>query len=371
MQRRQFLASGSTLAVGAGLLGIHGPASAQERQFAPRPGNWRTFEVTTRVELDAPGPATVWIPLPSIEDSYQRSLGNQWRGNAAGSRVVSDGVYGAGMLVAEFGATQAKPLVEVVSTFRTRDRATDWRRPQPAMSLGAAEHAFWTAPTELKPTDGIVRATAQKITRGEKTDIGKVQALYQWVVANAHREPSTPGCGLGDIRVMLETGNLSGKCADLNALFVGLARSLGLPARDVYGVRVAPSVFGYKELGASANGTITKAQHCRAEVYLQQHGWIAMDPADVLKVMRQESKEWIKDPANPLVKPVNAGLFGGWEGNWVGYNHANDVALPGAAGQRVGFMMYPQARNTKGLFDCLKPETFVYTIQARELGSVA
>src|SRR5690606_39336650 len=52
-------------------------------------------------------------------------------------------------------------------------------------------------------------------------------------------------------------------------------------------------------------------------------GWVAMDPADVLKVMRQESKEWIKDPAHPLAKPVEAGLFGGWEGNWVGYNHAN------------------------------------------------
>ena len=47
------------------------------------------------------------------------------------------------------------------------------------------------------------------------------------------------GCGVGDIRAMLETGNLGGKCADLNALFVGLARAAGIPARDVYGVRVA------------------------------------------------------------------------------------------------------------------------------------
>src|SRR5256886_9266876 len=32
---------------------------------------------------------------------------------------------------------------------------------------------------------------------------------------------SVRGCGIGDISWMLETRNLGGKCADLNALFVG------------------------------------------------------------------------------------------------------------------------------------------------------
>ena len=50
---------------------------------------------------------------------------------------------------------------------------------------------------------------------------------------------------------MLETGNLGGKCADLNALFAGLCRSVGVPARDYYGLRVAPSAFGYRELGGN------------------------------------------------------------------------------------------------------------------------
>ena len=48
---------------------------------------------------------------------------------------------------------------------------------------------------------------------------------------------------------MLESRNLGGKCADLNALYVGLARAAGLPARDVYGMRVAKSQKGYKSLG--------------------------------------------------------------------------------------------------------------------------
>jgi len=43
---------------------------------------------------------------------------------------------------------------------------------------------------------------------------------------------------------MLESKDLGGKCADLNALYVGLARAAGLPARDVYGIRIAKSDLG-------------------------------------------------------------------------------------------------------------------------------
>ena len=59
--------------------------------------------------------------------------------------------------------------------------------------------------------------------------------------------------GLGNIRFMLETGDLSGKCADLNALYVALCRSIGILAGDVYGVRVANSRYGYKSLGRSGH----------------------------------------------------------------------------------------------------------------------
>ena len=61
---------------------------------------------------------------------------------------------------------------------------------------------------------------------------------------------------------MLESKDLGGKCADLDALYVGLARAVGLPAHDVYGIRVAKSELGYKSLGPSEN--VTKTQHCRA-----------------------------------------------------------------------------------------------------------
>jgi hypothetical protein len=44
---------------------------------------------------------------------------------------------------------------------------------------------------------------------------------------------------------MRESRDSGGKCTDLNGLYVGLARGAGLPARDVYGIRVARSEVGY------------------------------------------------------------------------------------------------------------------------------
>jgi transglutaminase-like putative cysteine protease len=340
-------------------------AAEPERHFDPRPGDWKSFEVVTRVNLQrAKGPSTVWIPLPTVDTDWQRTLSNNWSGNARSMRVGGDPRYGARFLVAEFDGSAA-PLLEVVSRVQTRDRAENWKVKQ-AAGESAEDLRMWLQPTDLMPLDGIVKKTALQITSGARTDQDKVQRIYDWIVLNTFREPKVRGCGTGDIKTMLETGNFGGKCADLNGLFVGLCRASGVAARDVYGIRIAPSAFGYRELGGKP-ASLQGAQHCRAEVYLKQHGWVAMDPADVAKVMRQETPNWIKDPDHPLVAPVKQALFGGWEGNWMGYNFAHDVRLPGSQAGKVGFLMYPQAENRGEPYDSLAPDTFQYTITARAI----
>jgi hypothetical protein len=88
----------------------------------------------------------------------------------------------------------------------------------------------------------------------------------------------------------------------------------------------------------------------------------------VLKVMRQETPEWIKDAKHPLVAPVDKALFGSWEGNWLAYNTGHDITLPGSAGKgTLPFLMYPNGENASGRFDELAPDNFRYTIAAREL----
>lgn len=369
MDRRHFLKTATASATfAAAALAAPRFAFAAENGFKPTPANgWRVFEVTTRVELSAAnGAPRLWLPLPSVEDgNWIRPMGNLWQGNAAGVQQVRDAGYGAQLLAARWDEGEPAPVLEVVSRFAARDRALDLSQPGKVAPLDAATRKLYTHATELMPTDGIVRKTALEATKGAKTDIDKARALYEWVVDNTERNPKTRGCGTGDIRGMLESGNLSGKCADLNALYVGMARALGLPARDVYGVRVADSKFGYKSLGKS--GDITRAQHCRAEVWLANFGWVPVDPADVRKVVLEEKPGLtLKDE---VVVAARQTLFGAWEMNWLAYNTAHDLTLPGSKGARLPFLMYPQAENAGGRLDSLDPASFVYKLTAKEIGA--
>jgi transglutaminase-like putative cysteine protease len=362
MRRRSFLGAGAAATALSALPRI---SFAQQLPYDPKPGGWRRFEITTRVEILNPqGASRAWVPLPSVESDYQKVIGNSWSGNAS-VRKATDPKYGASMAVAEWSASEKRPVVEIASTFSTRNRAIDFSRHDPSIKIDAATAKFTTAPTELIPTDGIVRKTAYEITRGKSRDIDKARAIYDWIVDNTQRNPKTRGCGVGDIKAMLESGDLTGKCADLNALFVGLARSVSIPARDVYGLRVAKSEFGYRSLGAGTPN-VTKAQHCRAEVFLIGYGWVPVDPADVRKVVLEERPQ-PTNLADPIVPPVRQKLFGAWEMNWLAYNEAADVKLPGSRGPAVGFLMYPQAENGKERLDSLDADNFKYTITAREL----
>ena len=363
MKRRHFLTAATLAPLGSAFPRL---AAAQARTFAPDVGPWRTFEVTTRVEIIGGGTGTqAWVPVPNVNTEWQESRDSRWTGNAAQVVTYTDPGGDARMIHARWPESEGAPRLDVVSVVRTRDRRVDWKASDVA-SASRDELAASLRPTSYIPTDGIVLATARRASTGKRDDVAKARALYDWVVENTYREPTVRGCGVGDIRFMLETNNLGGKCADLNALFVGLCRSVGIPARDLYGIRVAKSKFPYKELGAGT-ADISKAQHCRADAWLAGYGWVAIDPADVAKVMRQETPEWIKSAKHEIVAPVYDGLFGSWEGNWMAYNTAHDVKLPGSAGPALPFLMYPQAEVKGQRIDTYDPETFKYTITAREL----
>lgn len=359
MTRRQFLQSSATASAFALLSGRLPLARA-----ATTTGTWRTFGVTAQVEILKPdGVTRVWLPTPlSAETPYQKPLDNTWQTEGGSVVFRTDPKYGAGIVSAEWPAGK-RPLLTLTSRFSTRDIVVDLAGPGRAPAEPAAALRKYLEPTDLLPTDGIVKETADGIVKGARTDVDKARAIYEWIVDNTFRDPKTRGCGLGDIRFMLESKNLGGKCADLNALFVGLARAAGIPARDVYGIRVADSALGYKSLGKS--GDITRAQHCRAECYLAGHGWVPVDPADVRKVVLEEGGG--KPLQDPMVTAARRRLFGSWEMNWLAYNTAHDLVLPGASRGRIPFFMYPQCETAEGRLDSLDPEHFKYQITAREL----
>jgi hypothetical protein len=70
-----------------------------------------------------------------------------------------------------------------------------------------------------------------------------------------------------------------------------------------------------------------------------------------------------------MVKMARARLFGSWEMNWMAYNFAHDVPLPGSSGKTLGFLMYPQAETADGRMDSLDPDSFQYEITSKEISS--
>ena len=325
----------------------------------------RTFEITTRVDLPAThGRAMVWIPMPlgrpvpyQIRSTGGSSVGN----NSVKSRFQHTEGDFAPVTTAEWAEPAASPWFSVTYRVTTTNHRVVLDASKPVRHPTNLDH--YLRPTALIPTDGIVRDTALAITKPHGTQLSRARAIYDWIVEHTVRDPQVKGCGLGDIRWMLESKNLSGKCADLNALFVGLARAAGMPARDLYGLRVAPSEQ-FPSLGR-AGGDVTTAQHCRAEVWVTNIGWIPVDPADVRKLILEEKPGASLN--DPYIAKVRDTLFGSWEMNWIAYNDAHDVTLPGSQGKPLPFLMYPQAEVAGVRRDSLDPSSFKYTITARQV----
>jgi len=53
--------------------------------------------------------------------------------------------------------------------------------------------------------------------------------------------------------------------------------------------------------------------------------------------------------------------------NWMAYNFASDVSLPGSLGERLNFLLYPQAETSEGRIDSLNPDAFQYEITSKEI----
>jgi transglutaminase-like putative cysteine protease len=361
MNRRDFLRANSSICAGWALSRAV-PALAD----IPSAGEWRTFEVVTNVEFLKPnGVSHIWLPAPLIRKTpYQNTISTRFTANGGTAKLSKDKQSALGIVSAMYPA-HAQPALTLTSRVALKNYTVDLSSGAKAPPASQAELDYFLRPSRYVPTDGIVKQTALKATAGATTDIQKARAIYEWVVENTVRDPKVRGCGRGDIRFMLESGDMGGKCADLNALYVGLARSVGLPARHVYGLRLAKSDRGFKSLGLPTD-IATKGQHCRAEVYLREHGWVPVDPADVRKVALEEP------PGNrrlndEIVSRARKSLFGSWEMNWMAYNYAHDVDLPGSANKPLVYFMYPQAETSEGRIDPFDPDNFKYEITAKEI----
>jgi transglutaminase-like putative cysteine protease len=312
----------------------------------------RSGIVTLDVDLsaqEAGKEAKLWIPYP-ITDRNQTVSDIKIVGDYVSSGVYTDATYGTPILYAQWPAdAKSRKLTFSFAVERQEIRQKDLPATEPKWN--PADYAEYLKPTSLGPIDGEVKTLADKITAGKKTVLEKAKAIYDWCCDNMYRDPNTIGCGKGDVCALLQKPG--GKCTDISSVYIALCRAAGVPAREVFSVR----------LGKKPEEDITTYQHCWAEFFLPGYGWVTADPADVRKAMLVEKLE-LKDAK---AKEYRDYFWGGIDPYRVVIAAGRDVVLnPRQAGPPLNTFGYPYAEIGGTPVDFYQPKTFVYRYSFRE-----
>ncbi len=336
------------------------PRNAISLPEEPLP-QWRNYDIRTIVTLtNYQGRARVWLPLVQYRDTpWERSLGHHWQGNFEAAGIYRDPVADMEVFYADWPEGVAEPRLELVSQIATQDRHFDITRRGATAERTEILRSCLQA-TELVPNDGIVRQTAERAIGRVKDPLAQGKAIYDWVVENATYDPVMKNVSHTNIGSLLENGPFAGRSTEISLLFVGLCRSVGIPARPAFGLRMDSSRL-FSSLGAT--GDLNAAQHCRAEFYSPGYGWIPVNPSDVRKAVQSEGLSSF-DPKLTVLKKL---LFGFWEMNWASFNAAQDVMLRGSSGNALPFLVRPVLETGEGRFDDPASERFSYSVTAQRV----
>ena len=315
-------------------------------------GGQRAGIVTLEVDLSAQAAgkeARLWIPYPT-SDQNQTVNDIKVTGNFASSGVYTDPTHGTPMLYAEWPREAATRKLEF-SFHVERKEIAQRNLPGKEPKWNRSDYAEFLQPTSRGPLDGDVKKLADRITKGKSTNLLKAKAIYDWTVENMYRDPNTKGCGLGDVCELLRKPG--GKCTDISSVFIALCRASGVPAREVFSIR----------LGKKAEEDITTYQHCWAEFFVPGFGWVTADPADVRKAMLVEKLEL----SDPKAKEYRSYFWGGIDAYRVVLAKGRDLKLnPPQAGAPLNTFGYPYAEIDGKTIDFYDPKSFVYRYTFRE-----
>jgi transglutaminase-like putative cysteine protease len=288
-------------------------ADAQARPSPRRPGQIRVFRITYSAQMDVPadaGNALLYLPLPPTA-GHQRVASPRIECNGA-YEVVTDPKFG-NELVAATGQA-GRPLTVSISAVVSRNAFRVLEHPgwtPPQQEAGSVLDAF-LGPNQLVPLGGKVAAEAEKAIEPGMTDEQKARAMYDYLASTMTYDKSVPGYGRGDAVRACDVRK--GNCTDFHSLFIGMARSQGIPARFHIGFPLPPD----EESGQVAG------YHCWAEFHLDEVGWV---PVDISEAARDPSR--------------HEELYGGLDENRVRFTCGRDIPIPGSGLGPQNYIIYP------------------------------
>jgi transglutaminase-like putative cysteine protease len=288
----------------------------------------------------------LWFPYP-VSNKYQDITDIKITGNFAKNGVYAEKKYGNLNYYAEWDKN-AKKRVLTFSFKVKRIYLKNYSYPEKALAWNKNDFRTYLQGSELAPINNIVKNLAQKIIKGKKNIPEKARAIYLWVCKNTYRNPKTRGCGKGDICKLLK--DPGGKCADISTMFVTLCRAAGIPAREIFGIR----------LSKKNTQDITKAYHCWTQFYIPGYGWYSVDPADVRKMMLIKNLSWNSEKTKYYLKFYWEGI----EPYRIKLSTGKDLFLnPAQKKAPLNYLMYPYVEIDGKPIDYLAPKSFKYSVR--------
>ncbi len=287
----------------------------------------------------------LWFPYP-VSNKYQDITDVKVDGNFVKSGVYAEKKYGNLIYYAQWDKNAKKRFL--IFTFKAKRKyLKNYPFPKKELSWNKNDFKIYLKGAKLAPINDMVKKLAEEIVKGKKTIPEKAKAIYMWVCKNTYRNPKTRGCGKGDLCKLLK--DPGGKCADLSTIFVSLCRAAGIPAREVFGIR----------LGKKDSQNITKGYHCWSQFYIPGYGWYTVDPADVRKMMLIKNLKWNDEKTKYYVKFYWEGI----EPYRIKLSTGKDLTLnPKQDGAPLNYLMYPYAEVNGKVIDWLAPKTFKYSV---------
>lgn len=283
----------------------------------------RAFAVDYAATVEVPAGARkveVWLPYPA-SDEHQR-VSNVKVSAPAAYQVAKEPTHGNPVLHLSLESPK-EGAVEIRTSFdveRSEYRRADLPKAMSGAASGTAplpaDAAQWLRPERRVPLDDVIRKLALQVTAGKTTGLEKARAIYDYVVATMSYDKSGTGWGNGDIYWACDAKR--GNCTDFHALFTGLARAVGIPARFEIGFPLPPE----RSAGQSVE---VAGYHCWAEFYLRGYGWVPVDASEAKKHL--EKKDY---------------FFGALDENRVQLSVGRDLTLaPRQAGEPLNYFVYP------------------------------
>jgi transglutaminase-like putative cysteine protease len=297
----------------AALLGFAAAgASAADFDAWTRPARYEFSYRVDLAQLDAaPGDRlSLWLPLPG-ESTDQHLIGRE----VEAPFEVGEAVDALGNRIARLawhGPAPAGSSVVVRATLERRPSHPSG--PDGVVAGGADDPARYLGPARRIPLDGVIAQLGAQQSRGLESDGEKIRAFYDYVVHTMRYSKEGDGWGRGD--AVWACSSKYGNCTDFHSVFLGMARSQGIPARFVIGF----------PLSASAPSGDVGGYHCWAEAWDPERGWLPIDASEAWKAGRPDD------------------YFGALPSDRIAMSIGRDLLLvPPQQGPPLNFFVYPYA----------------------------